>query len=602
MRAASPVLTVLIAASSLAASGLAQRVPDTMPSSAQVYGTQPDFCAANGVLYLTWMDMRNGDVDIYFNRSTDGGRTWLGNDIRIDTGSAAGSARSSDPKIAVSGDTVVICWHDQRDGSHPSISSVYCNRSLDGGLTWLSTDVRVNNGVAPGLALALNQSITCVGNEVTITWEDTRNGDRDVYFSRSLDGGATWPANDIRIDTGDIPGSANSVFPRHAIRGDDVHVVWSDFRNGFFTGDIYYNRSLDGGATWLPAAVQIDNSTTVTYGGANAPRLAVADDSVYVIWADNPSDPNLMLQSRDVFFNRSLDRGTTWMTSDIRLNNSVPAGTIFTESPDICAVGDNVFTVWIDRRMPRTVAFNRSDDAGSTWLATDVPISHPPAGSFASAEEPRIVASGPLLLATWSDNRSGEHDVYANTSSDSGVTWLPADQRLDTGNPPGAASSSSATPALDSTAAYVAWRDNRSGSPAIFVNLPFGYFAYGDGLAGSGGFTPELDGQGLTKLGQTCSYPISNALGGAPSVLVLGTQKAAAPILGGTVLVEALVTSWVPLGGPTSIPGAGTANPTITLPNSPTFVGFSIFGQLLVLDPAAPFGLSMSAGLELWIG
>ena len=136
----------------------------------------------------------------------------------------------------------------------------------------------------------------------------------------------------------------------------------------------------------------------------------------------------------------------------------------------------------------------------------------------------------------------------------------------------------------------------------VFFNLPFGHLPYGAGLAGSGGFVPQLNGQGLAKSGETCTYPISDALGGAPAALVLGLQKANAPVLGGTLLVDPIVIDSLILGGASGVPGAGIQNPTIALPNSPAFIGFSIFSQLLVLDPAAPGGLSMSAGIELWIG
>jgi hypothetical protein len=34
-----------------------------------------------------------------------------------------------------------------------------------------------------------------------VTWRDTRNGRDDIYFNRSPDGGATWLIADVRLDT-----------------------------------------------------------------------------------------------------------------------------------------------------------------------------------------------------------------------------------------------------------------------------------------------------------------------------------------------------------------------------------------------------------------
>jgi hypothetical protein len=591
---------------SLTTPALAQRTSDIQvdrglpPGTA--YASSPASVAAAGNLYVAWMDNRNGKFDIYFNRTDDGGYSWLANDVRLDLGSAPGAAHSRDPQIQVSGNTIVVCWRDARASSSVSLASIYCNRSLDGGLTWMPSDVRINTGVAPGQSLAMLQTISCEGSEVFVTWEDTRSGGRDIYFNRSSDSGATWMANDIRIDTGDLAGSANSFNARHAIDGSKIHVVWQDLRNSSFSADIYYNRSLDAGATWLPAAVPINHSPAITYQGAISPRIAVAGDSVYVMWQDNPSDPGLVLLSRDIFFNRSLDQGTTWLPTDTRLNTSAPAGSYFTEWPDLCASGNQVFAVWIDRRHPRTVAFNRSLDSGSTWLPMEVPISHSPPNTFPIIDTPRIVSSGPLLLATWADSRSGNFDIFCNSSDDSGTTWLQANQRIDTGSPAGVANSFLPIPVLDNTSPYIVWEDGRNSEQHIFLNLPFGHIRYGDGLAGSGGFMPRISSQGIAKHGQTITMPISNGLGGAPSILALGLQKAFIPLFSGVLLVDPLVTSWLALGGGVGVPGDGTAAPAIALPSSSAFIGVAIFGQAFVFDAGAPSNLSMSPGVELWIG
>ena len=328
----------------------------------------------------------------------------------------------------------------------------------------------------------------------------------------------------------------------------------------------------------------------------------IVDPIVNVMWNDNRNDPGVTLQSRDVYFNRSLDRGATWLPADVRLNTGAPAGTYFTEFPDLCASGNEVFAIWIDRRSPWTIAFNRSLDAGSTWLPADIPVSTPASGTFATADVPRIASSGPLLLVAWADNRSGEYDIYFNSSDDSGTTWLPADRRLDTGSAAGAADSFLPVPAIDSTRPYVVWQDDRNGDTSVFFNLPFGHIGYGDGLAGSGGFVPQLDGQGLARHGQTFTYPIRDGLGGALGVLALGLQKVDVPVLGGTMLVDPLAHLWFTLSGPAGIPGAGTAAPTISLPTSPAFVGLGIFGQAFVFDPGAIMELAISAGIEVWIG
>ncbi|MCA8976381.1 MAG: hypothetical protein KDC98_16800, partial [Planctomycetes bacterium] len=178
--------SALAAAISVASPALAQRVPDLRVDHGSAAGAseswRPDIAVVGASIYTTWMDYRDGDMDIYFNRSRDGGRTWLANDVRLDTGSPAGSAWSADPRITASGDTVVVVWQDFRGGTFPHVAGIYCNRSLDGGATWLPADLRLDMSALPGANVALDPRICSVGNAIFVTWEDQRDGGRDVYF------------------------------------------------------------------------------------------------------------------------------------------------------------------------------------------------------------------------------------------------------------------------------------------------------------------------------------------------------------------------------------------------------------------------------------
>ena len=120
---------------------------------------------------------------------------------------------------------------------------------LSGSLASQARDLQVNLGasssrvVSPRIAHAY------------VVWVDARNGRKDIYFNRSFDMGATWQTADVRIDT-DTPGAADSDKVRLAVTGNDIHVVWEDMRNG--RRDIYWNRSSDGGTTWLKSDIRID--------------------------------------------------------------------------------------------------------------------------------------------------------------------------------------------------------------------------------------------------------------------------------------------------------------------------------------------------------
>ena len=69
---------------------------------------------ADGTLYAAWADTRNGNYDIYFARSTDGGATWSAN-IRVED---SPSGDQSSPSLAVGADgTLYAAWGDSRNGN-----------------------------------------------------------------------------------------------------------------------------------------------------------------------------------------------------------------------------------------------------------------------------------------------------------------------------------------------------------------------------------------------------------------------------------------------------------------------------------------------------
>jgi hypothetical protein len=124
------------------------------------------------------------------------------------------------------------------------------------------------------------------------------------------------------------------------------------------------------------------------------------------------------------------------------------------------------------------------------------------------------------------------------------------------------------------------------------------YTPIGTGLAGSGGFVPALAGAGgLCGPGQY-GWQVTGGLGGAPGVLVLGVVPISLPFLGGTLYVAPDITVAVALGGV----GPGNGTTTVTLPlELSAYAGATLYTQVLLLDPAAVYGLSFTNALRVSI-
>jgi hypothetical protein len=148
---------------------------------------------------------------------------------------------------------------------------------------------------------------------VYVMWQEQRSGECEIYFNRSLDAGASWLPENLRLD---LPRGTGAGSARMAASGSSVYVTWPDRDLGATSNDIYFNRSLDGGSTWLPSPVRLDVGTSSGTSSSSMPAIAADGSSVYVAWVDDRDGGG-----GDIYFNRSLDAGTSWLPQDVRLSS-----------------------------------------------------------------------------------------------------------------------------------------------------------------------------------------------------------------------------------------------------------------------------------------
>jgi len=398
-------------------------------------------CCNGPNVHVVWQDYRNGRPDIYYRGSADAGATWHAAERRLNT-DVAGSAYASSPKLCCDGSTVYAVWGDDRNVGF----DIFFQRSEDGGRTWLAEDVRLDTD-APGSSHSAQPQICCDGQAVCVIWVDQRSGREDLYANRSLDGGTTWLADDVRIDT-DTPGSAESTYPALCREGSNVCIVWRDLRS--VAPGIYFSRSTDGGGTWLGTDLRLGGT-----GDLGVPSVCCEGSRVYAAWADARNG------SMDVFIRRSLDGGGTWQ-AEARLDTDDP-GDAHSSGANVGCAGTDVYVVWSDQRGTwEDIYLNRSTDGGVTWMPSDHRLDTDPVGSGRSFV-PEIACDGSNVYVVWHDERDGFRDVYLNLTIDGGLSWLANDLRLDT-DAAGAASSSYPKIACDGARVYVVWSDTRDGN------------------------------------------------------------------------------------------------------------------------------------------
>jgi hypothetical protein len=254
--------------------------------------------ARDGTLYVAWESRAGGESDVFFNRREPAAEEWSA-PRRLDT-DEAGAARSLEVRLVAGPERrVYTAWQDARHGR----DDIYFNCSTDGGATWLANDVRIDSS-PPG---ASTSSMTALAADATgrvyLAWEDLRHGERDIYFSRSTDHGVSWES-DRRVDS-DAAGTAVSYHPQ-IVAWDEgtVLVCWWDERDGY--SDLYVRRSVDGGVSWTGPERRIDEGVPGKSPSHDA-RVSVAGDRLVVAWEEGRSG-----SGASVVVRTSDDRGDRW--------------------------------------------------------------------------------------------------------------------------------------------------------------------------------------------------------------------------------------------------------------------------------------------------
>jgi hypothetical protein len=329
--------------------------------------------------------------------------------------------------VASSGNNVFAVWFDERDGN----PEIYYKRSTDGGISW-EADARLTNTNAQSNV----PSIALSGSDVHVVWRDSQDGNAEIYHKHSTDNGISW-GTDTRLSNN----TSASDFPSVSVSGSDVYVVWRDFRDG--NDEIYYKHSTDSGTNW-GSETRLTNSS----GLSEEPSVSTSGSFVHAAWYDN-RDGNV-----EIYYKRSIDNGTSW-GADTRLTNN--SGTSY--EPSISVSGSVVHLVWRDDRDGNfEIYYKRSTDSGTNW-STDTRLTNASGDSW----YPSVSVSNLFVHTVWMENRDGNFEIYYKRSTDSGTSWE-ADTRLTSNDYfswyPSVASSGSGV--------HVVWQDIRAGNWEIY--------------------------------------------------------------------------------------------------------------------------------------
>jgi hypothetical protein len=505
------------------------------------FGLWPDLdIGSDGSVAVGWLDtpvQAQHQGDLYFDRSTDGAVTfgadvpvtsfwcvpsWLrdaamanthnafsycsvavdpSNPLRIgmayagdpDTGPAFENKVDQDPvdtgqawllnpfsgasNIATGSTRVHACWIDDRSG----ITEVMYNGAslLSFPVTYASPDVLVStHGMLPR-GIPNNANIDAMGSNVSITWDEWAGSDINhfIFFNSSTDEGATWKPAAINLDFAGRPSHTPIVASNYM---NNVCVAWLQVQlDG--TQDLYVNYSLDGGNTFQSNEIRVptvqpvlahDIAATYDYSGGGT-------HVVYLTWSQMDTSG----VGSEIWFSYSFTGGASW-SAPVRLDASPLSTNSF--APKICCSGQYVYVSWVDDRNLGQYDIYCATNTffGALGWNPEVRVDIGTGPGMSRDYFSQMACNGQDVYIVYESDRLANpatEDIYIAVSNTVGMTWT--ETRLDTGDPNSTSHSVYPRIALGgtdiATYVYVVWQDNRN---AVGTNYDvYGNISYDGG-------------------------------------------------------------------------------------------------------------------------
>lgn len=364
-----------------------------------------------------------------------------------------GTGNQNETTIGIYQDTL-ICggWNDSRTG----VYHVGFGRSFDGGLSWVDTLMIEPTYPEDG------DPVICIDEfgVVYYFWlsfnRNTFTG--DIVLTKSTDWGLTWgPMNNITQNSSSLDDK-----PWATIDGNNVFLTWYEFGTSY---NLLFKRSTDYGVTWLSnVAVGSGGNGTVPFRGTGS--------NVFVGWG-----------MQNLQFNKSTNMGQTWQGQQLirsvnfdppftpyRLNNTPCFKTSQDRSIVYCAFSESGAT-----NNQLDIYFTRSTDQGSTWM-TPVKVNDNPSSDGTLQFYPWMgIDPNDVIHVEWHDTREGSiYDIaqYYAYSTDYGLTWSTNERISDVNAYTNTFIGDYSACEADANNVYALWCDCRNGSndPDVFFS------------------------------------------------------------------------------------------------------------------------------------
>lgn len=398
----------------------------------------PSVGAEGKNVYVLWndgcfIDENDNTVcnDVSFRQSADSG-AMFGDTLHLRIDNDVG--QSGGQTLAQSKQNVYASWVDSAEGNNEIFFAASNNRGESFNVATNLSENEGNSGIEPASMAAAGQ------DDVYVAWTDDTPGNLDILFRSSHDGGNSFG------DTTNLSDNDGNSDIRDGIvvSGDDVYAVWQDetegnleifFRvshNGGESFDDTMNLSETGGQSFIPLMTGFEETVYVTWFEVSGPcnnllrishngaesfggPICLDDFGIFsVIEIAAVSEEKFYLLGfgqagsvSDVLLLRSTDGGESFKVIDLDIELSI-------NFEKAAMSGNRILFAWEDPQSGNEF-LKVSTDGGRTFSPAINITDEGIVGAF-SGQSMEMVLEANRAYFVWSDNSTGNLEVYFGAS------------------------------------------------------------------------------------------------------------------------------------------------------------------------------------------
>ncbi len=283
---------------------------------------------------------------IWLSISTDTANTFSPL-VRLDDPVAVGSLNNIMGTPAVGADGTFYCAYASWDTTQNPFPRFVCTKSTDGGTTFAQTTITypvVGSAITDTLYQGSYSMVANPADAGNLIFQavDARYGDPDILSLFSMDGGNTWSSVPVRVNDDATNNGKGQDMSWGSFSSDGTYaVVWRDRRNGLSNDtsdyEIYTATSTNGGFSFSPnyCLSSIPSPFINLVRGNDFLGVALTTNDVYSVWSDNRNNG---MTKEDIYFRKAnLDNITSnkspvYSTDEfaVSLNRSTETVHVFT--------------------------------------------------------------------------------------------------------------------------------------------------------------------------------------------------------------------------------------------------------------------------------